>query len=304
MKKENKIEVDKQWTSINELLDNNTLKNWNSFKTSPYFYRITTWDPSTNGLRYMKILLYNLGIQLTSQQLELLSNIKNKSVGNPISVTIEGEELCYDYIQAAYEITTLFNLINLNNKNILEIGGGYGRTCHSILSNVNCDSYTIVDLEEMIGVSKVYLKEVLDSSNYHKIKFITIENFDILKEQYFDLVIQIDGFNEMVKEVVEDYLNYIDTNSSYFYVKNPVGKYENRENISTSDDEQTIERALKSGIITEVIDINNSREIKEASHNFVNVFKPSEKWDLVHEGWAPPVSHCWESFFKKKHRLI
>jgi len=299
MKKETEIQVDKQWAHINELLDGNTLENWASFKTSPYFYRITTWNPTSNGLRYLKILLYNLGTQLTPQQFNFLSNIKNRTIGNPISVTIDGEELCYDYIQAVYEITTLFNLIDLNDKNILEIGGGYGRTCHSVLSNVKCNSYTIVDLEEMISVSRAYLKKVLDPSNYKKIMFITIDDFDTLREKYFDLTIQIDGFNEMVKEVVKNYINFIDVNSLNFYVKNPVGKYKNIENINITDDTPTIDRALNSGIITDIIDIDNNREIKEASYNFNTIFQPSEKWKLIHNSWAPPVSHCWESFFKK-----
>ncbi|MDA1136865.1 MAG: putative sugar O-methyltransferase [Proteobacteria bacterium] len=297
--KESKMQIDEQWTSINKLKDDDALKDWEAFKVSPYFYRITTWDPATNGLRYLKILLYNLGSRLTPQQFNFLSNIKNRTVGNPNTVTIEGEELCYDYLQSVYEITTLFKLIDLNNRNILEIGAGYGRTCHAILSNAECRSYTIVDLEERISVSRPYLKKVLDSSDYEKITFTPITNFDNLKEKRFDLTIQIDGFNEMVKGVVENYINFINTNSLNFYVKNPVGKYRNTEVRDTAHDAHTIDRALNSGIITDFIDINNNREIAEASRNFTTVFKPSERWELVHESWAPPVSHCWESFFKK-----
>ena len=293
------MHIDNQWIHINKLLNSDTLKDWDSFKVSPYFYRITTWNPATNGLRYFKILLYNLAIQLTPQQLNFLSNIKNRSLWNPINVTIEGEELCYDYLQAVYEITTLFDSMDLNNKNILEIGGGYGRTCHAILSNVNCKSYTIVDIEEMLGVSRAYLKKVLDPLLYKKIKFIGIEDFNNLKGEYFDLTIQIDGFNEMIKEVVEEYINFIDTNSFNFYVKNPVGKYKNTENVDTNHDDHIIDKALNSGIITDFIDIDDNRKITEASHNFVTVFKPSAEWELVHEAWSPPVSYCWEAFFKR-----
>ena len=41
---------------------------------------------------------------------------------------------------------------------VLEIGAGYGRTCHGLLSNLHINEYTIIDLENMLEHSKEYLK--------------------------------------------------------------------------------------------------------------------------------------------------
>ena len=48
----------KQWVDNNKLISTD-ITNWDNFKRSDFFYKIALWNPDTNGLRYLKFLLYN-----------------------------------------------------------------------------------------------------------------------------------------------------------------------------------------------------------------------------------------------------
>ena len=212
---------------------------------------------------------------------------------------VNGHQICYDYLQCCHEVKVISDNINLDNKNVLEIGAGYGRTCHSILSFFDCQSYTIIDLEESLSISRQYLKIVLEEQEYQKINFVPIDKIEQIKNKSFDLAIQIDGFNEMKRETVLYYLSLIDSQCENFYVKNPVGKYRDVEHCDSTDDDKNINLALKSGILTEFLDINDSEEINKFSKKFIETYKVSDSWNCVYDGWAIPVSHIWESFYKK-----
>lgn len=293
------IDISDQWNEIKTLTKDKKLSNFSDFKKSDFFYRITTWNPLKNGTRYFKILLYNLGMQLTPSHYNILSRIKNRDFGSPISVSVKGHQICYDYIQCCHEVKVISDNINLDNRNVLEIGAGYGRTCHSILSFFDCESYTIVDLEESLSISRQYLKIVLEEQEYQKINFVSIDDIDQIKNKSFDLAIQIDGFNEMKEDTVLYYLSLIDSQCENFYVKNPVGKYKDVGHCDSTDDDKNINLALKSGILTDFLDINSSEEIKRFSKKFIETYRVSDNWSCVYDGWAIPVSHVWESFYTK-----
>ena len=250
------------------------------------------------------MLLYNLGKNLSEDELLILDKITNRNIGKPYCVNIEGRDIDFDYLQAAYEINTLYNTIpKYQLGSLLEIGAGYGRTCHSILCNYpNVEEYIILDLDTMMKYSKKYLKSVLSKKNYNKIKFIDIKKFHLLKDKMFDLIIQIDGFNEMEGEIVCHYLNYINSHSEYFYTKNPVGKYLDKTLDNHVLGTEMIQNALQSGLLTNILDIDNNLDIeKNGKEDFISTYKLSDKWKLLHSSWAKPIPFMWEAVYQRNN---
>ena len=92
------MKASRLWEENNKKNNFNSTIDWDQFKRSEFFYKIGMWDPNLNGVRYLKMLLYNLGSALTNGQLEMLSNISNRTLGHPFSVSINGVEIDFDYL--------------------------------------------------------------------------------------------------------------------------------------------------------------------------------------------------------------
>src|ERR1022692_2958380 len=136
------------WKDINDnIITRENMATLDNFKSNEINHRISLWNPQTNGIRYLKTLVYNLSSGLTSLDWQIIKKIKNRDIGNPISIKYNNQDICLDYIQALFEMNFISKKLNLDNKRIIEIGVGYGRTCHSIISNYNIKSYHIVDLD-------------------------------------------------------------------------------------------------------------------------------------------------------------
>jgi len=284
------------WEKNNNRFDNNVKIDWDEFKHSDFFYKIALWNPSVNGVRYLKMLLYNLGMGLSESHLNFLNKIHNRNIGNPYSVTVNGCEFDFDYLNSVYEIFTIKDYLDLSEKKILEIGAGYGRTCHSIVSNFDVDEYFIVDLDTMLQISKQYLHKVLPSNQYKKINFVSVDSFDFSSS--FDLAIQIDGFNEMDSSVVLGYLDFVSKHCEFFYTKNPVGKYKDRELDDHWSGKEDVDLAMNVGILVDVLgDIHDSVLIEKYSKKFIDSFTPSEAWRCIHSNWANPFAYYWEALY-------
>lgn len=277
----------------------NTDEKFNNFKRNSVNFKISLWNPSTNGVRYLKMLTYNMAKSLSKKQKKIIANTKNRNIGNPISVNLE-EDICLDYIQAALEVDYISHL---NPRTVLEIGPGYGRTCHAIISNLDIDEYVIIDLAECIEISRRYLFNVLENDEFKKITFVKAKDFFKLKSKSFDIAINIDSFAEMNPKSVNDYLSLINDTSEAFYVKNPVGKYMDKDLDNHADGEHVVKKALSSGLLTDIIDIHSSDEVKKYSQSFLRVYSPGEKWKVICDSWSPPISYYWNAIYKKNHTI-
>lgn len=195
---------------------------------------------------------------------------------------------------ALEEILFLDSIIQQSNT-ILEIGAGYGRSCHAILSLYpNVKEYNIIDLPEMLKLSSMYLENVSIKNNYRKINFIPIDK--ILPRNY-DLVINIDSMQEMEKETSVFYLDYINQNSKSFYCKNTVGKYL-PENFGWKESESS-QLAINSGLITDIIDILCPDELKNAQKKFLEVFTPGKLWKVEKHDTPKPWTHYYQALYRK-----
>lgn len=275
------------------------VKDLGNFKSGLVNSKIALWNPQTNGVRYLKTLIYNLSAILPPESWHKIGKIENRHVGSPIMVRYHGEEICLDYLQAVLELEFIEAHFELEGSTVLEIGAGYGRTCHAIVSNHEVERYCIVDLPNCLDLTARYLREVLDRETFHKIQFILAEDFDFLDDGRFDICINIDSFAEMDVEVVQRYLSYVRSHCSCLYVKNPVGKYLDKSLDNHSEGEQVVELALNAGLIRDIIDIDDSEAVEAQAGRYLEAYQPGSEWRCIGAAWAVPWSFYRQAIFQK-----
>lgn len=291
----------KLWQMINSsVMTDENMRDLSCFRSGKLNFRIALWNPQTNGIRYLKALAYNLAASLTEKQWKKMGRVKNRNVGKPIAIKYNGREVCLDYLQALYELEFIEKNMRLEGARVLEIGAGYGRTAHALISNHNIKEYTIVDLGNCLSLSRAYLKKVLDKRQYAKLRFILASDFGCLDGERFDLALNINSFAEMDKEVARFYLDFIDKHSRYFYVKNPVGKYLDKALDGHAQGREAVNAALKAGLLLDIIDIHDSKAVSRQSNKFLKAYKPGASWRCAAGSWAKPWSFYWNAFFAKQ----
>jgi putative sugar O-methyltransferase len=298
----NKYDQSSQWAHItNTLITEGAAADLSNFKTSSINYKMALWDPQPNGIRYLKELIYNLGVQLTPENRARLHLIRNRDVGNPISVKYAGEALCIDYLQAVYELEFISNVVELGHANVLEIGAGYGRTCHAMISNHDIASYSIIDLPNPLEVARKYLRIVLDERQFSKISFVRSDDVASLPEGVrYDLCVNINAFGEMTGETVRNYLHFIAGHCDYFYTKNQVGKYLDKSLDGHSQGDEVVAYALSSGPLRDIIDIYDSNATEAQRPKFIDAYRPGREWVCVADGWGIPWAFYWQAVY---HRI-
>lgn len=296
------VDPNKFWEGINQdqLSLERIEEDFSRFKSSAINYKIALYNPSVNGIRYLKTLINFMASGLDDEQWELINKVPNREVGEPIAVDFEKGEVCLDYLQALDEFQCMTTSLSLSGFKVLEIGAGYGRTAHFLLSNAAIAEYYILDLENALQLGKKYLQRTLPSEHFEKLRFIPIEDFSSIQSLSFDLAINIDSFAEMDKDVVHEYLIYIDQQCRNFYVKNPVAKYLDKTLDGHSQGNEVLQQALAQGILTDIIDIDNRAAVETESRKFLDAYKPSAGWTIANDAWAPPFSHVWQAVYQKK----
>lgn len=292
------------WAHINQnQITKESTIDLTNFKSSGVNYKIALWDPRVNGVRYLKSLIYNLCASLSSENWNRLRRIRNREVGNPVSVKYNDEAVCMDYLQAVFETEFVASHINLDGLSVLEIGAGYGRSCHAIISNYDISVYYIVDLENSLDVARRYLSAVLDKKQFAKMHFIPTDDVGKLAgTATFDLCINIDSFAEMTADTVKEYLSLINGQCRYFYVKNPVGKYLDKSLDDHSQGSEVVALALSTGVLTDIIDIHDNREVEAQAQKFIFAYQPAKNWKCVAHEWAIPWSYYWQALYQKESK--
>ena len=289
------------WKYINQTyVTEERVKELADFKSSGVNFKIALWNPGTNGVRYLKTLIFNLCASLEPEDWDRLRKINNRNVGDPITVKYDREDVCLDYLQAVLELRFIQNNLEINGSRILEIGAGYGRTCHTIMSNHQVRDYYIVELSNALELSQRYLRAVLDQETYSKLHFVHAEDLGTLAGRNYDLCINVDSLAEMDIEVVRYYLGYIADNSDYFYVKNPVGKYLDKSLDNHAEGAQVVRMALQAGPLTNVIDVHDNLAVETQVNGFLEAYRPAGGWDCLDQSWPPPFSYYWQAIFKKR----
>ncbi|WP_199191698.1 putative sugar O-methyltransferase [Amycolatopsis sp. CA-126428] len=270
------------------------------FKSGAVNYKLALWDPRANGVRYLKALIYHLASGLDEANLTRLRAIRNREVGDPISVRCHGEPVCMDYLQATFELAFLGKHVDLDGCAVLEIGAGYGRTCHAVLSNHDVASYTIVDLPNSLALAEDYLRQVLDDERFAKIRFVLADNADELyTEPVFDLCVNIDSFAEMDETTVRNYLALIADRCRRLYVNNPVAKYLDKSLDDHAQGDDVVQLALQTGLLRDVIDVHDSDAIEGQVGAFTDAYRPDGSWELVEVAPVVPWSYYRQALYQR-----
>jgi putative sugar O-methyltransferase len=303
---ENNQKHSQQWDNLisDHFLDinDNFLK---CFRKPGRTNKFVSWDPFEKSTRYLKFLLYNTANQMTDSFFEAYSLIKHTDLGEPLSIRYKNCDINADYLASVEE----WSFLTKNNifeaiDNITEIGGGFGRTCHTLLALEQISSYTIIDLDPMLELSKSYLFKVLPDDLFSRINFVSNTNIELQESIKSDLTINIDSFQEMPTHVIDQYMERSVNNSKFFYSKNAVGKY-NPSIVGMPDaDQEKIQDVFHLGRCRNVIDIFNNHELKLSSKDSIQKYMPNSetpnKWTFV-DG-SPMI--MFQYFFHALYRKI
>lgn len=248
--------------------------------------RLAAWDPFDRSMRYFKFLFFH---QIQTKDDSFFSNyakIGSTSLGNPVTLKApSGEDINLDHFFSIEEYTFLSANLNLGKiAHIVEIGAGFGRTAQALIKLVeNIETYTIVDLPEMLSLSHSYLKEVLSKNEFGKLDFVNALALakDHRDFRCVDLAINIDSFQEMSKETIRYYFERIICNARFFYSKNAIGKYR-PESVGLLDiNEEQLLDVFSLGLSTDVIDIFSMRALLRARQKHVEQYRPSKVFALI-----------------------
>lgn len=248
--------------------------------------RLAAWDPFDKSMRYFKFLFFH---QIQKKDSAFFSNyarVGPTSLGNPVTLAgPSGEAINLDHFFSIEEYSFLDTSLNFGKiDHVVEIGAGFGRTAQALIKLVgNIKAYTIIDIPEVLSLSRGYLGKVLNKEEFAKLNFVNALSLseDHRDFHLVDLVINIDSFQEMPQETVRYYLECIASNSRFFFSKNAVGKYRPESVGLYNVDEKQLLDVFSLGLSTDVIDIFNEGALVKAREKHVEHYRPSKLFSVI-----------------------
>lgn len=186
---------------------------FNTFKTNQTYTHILEHVDYDLGKEYLDIILnYPLQAELLGKIIKNVELIKSNDLyGGPIKFNypIFGDvsPTTLRYTKVLMDI--LSQGFNLENKDVVEIGGGYGGQCLILSKFFKFKSYTILDLETANLLQKKYLSK-------HGVDVITT-TLDKVELKEYDFVMSNYAFSELKKKTQDEYLEKIIKNSKSGY---------------------------------------------------------------------------------------
>lgn len=246
--------------------------------------RLAAWDPGDKTMRYFKFLLYTAAERQPDRFFELYRALGNVNLGQPVSVTLRSCAINIDYFLSVDEFLFVESAIDFRSvRSIIEIGAGFGRTCHAtfaLSSAAQIDEYTIVDLPQILELSRQALKRLIPH-HYHKVRFVDATDEKGWQGLTADLVINIDSFQEMPAATIDSYMRHLVANCRLFYVKNPIAKYDPKCVGLTLVDSGQLRDVLSLGYCRDVIDIFDDVALGNARSIYLEAYRPALNWQLV-----------------------
>jgi len=253
--------------------------------------RLAHWEPREPSLRWFKSYLQIAAESLTDKELEWLSKLGSISLGAPVTVTVQVPgslassphlEVNLDYVLAAEEFGFLDQVLIASDltapRHVAELGAGFGRTAHALLATYSSiESYLIVDLPETLALSRAYLSSVLPVELWNKVKLATPDSFEHelpIEEYQLDLLMQIDGFQEMLPETIDFYYASLVSKADLVFLSNPIGKYRPETAGIDDVDEEFLAQIVKLGRCHAVIDPWSSKDLSDARDAYLAAYLP------------------------------
>ena len=293
------------WDSVKKLYSDFDISNFRAI--GGVNDRLGIWGAFDKSSRYYKSLMFEFAMHLDNLMTQehknydlemLLERIPNQNIGSPPTIKLGGgKKVSLDYLLAIEEYFFCSDILN-NIENVCEIGAGFGRTCHTFLSLGNIAQYTIIDLPEVLALSKAYLSKALSKKDYLKIKFISAENYSSVNN--VGLVINIDSLQEMPLQVGKTYLDFISENSISFFSKNAMGKYSPFDIDLEIKNVDEFSSAMKMGLISDVFPLFDIEGRKRAVKTYHQMYCPNGfELKKTQRGFGQYLSYELSLFSKK-----
>ena len=276
-------EVSTLWQALSEELYSDVDEDFLSIFREPHnpANRFSTWQPKEPTFRYYLTLVFNEVRKKNGAFFNNYKKLGNTLLGQPLCVAAHGVQVNLDYLTSLEEYDFIERNLNINSiKSVVEIGGGFGRTAHTLLKLCpNIETYTIVDLEPMLKLSSGYLEKVLDAE-FSKLRFVSAGAIHEWEKIEAELAINIDSFQEMPQQTISNYMDNLFAKSNVVYIKNPVCKY--------SPELLGIEGTRKHdvfslGFMTEVANIFDESELNKMRKSYAEKYLPSAKHKIVNQ---------------------
>ena len=255
--------------------------------------RLAHWAPSEPSLRWFRSFVQLAAATTPVREIEILQTVGNSSLGRPVTATVisplsENQsdksppnlESHYlkadlDYLYAAEEAGFIEAALELESiKTVVELGAGFGRTAHTLLRiSPTIAQYVIVDLAETLKLSSGYLKQVLTDQEFAKLRFITPDAVASI-DHNFDLMIQIDGFQEMGNDVIDRFYANLIPWCTRLYHSNPIGKYLPETAGLTGINPDLVETVMVLGKSQSIVDPWDSKTLDPVRDQHVDAYRP------------------------------
>ncbi|MGD0420709.1 MAG: putative sugar O-methyltransferase [Xanthobacteraceae bacterium] len=213
-------------------------------------------------------------------------------IGAPVSVKVRSCAINIDYLLSVQEYLFLESAADLaTTRSIVEIGAGFGRTCHAMLALVaGIERYTIVDLPNVLELSRRVLSLAVPQ-HFHKLRFLDAADTEAWRGLTADLAINIDSFQEMPPATIDTYMKGLVAQCGRFYVKNPIAKYDPAcIGIAVEDPARFLD-VFSLGYCREVIDIFDDEALEVCRRKYVEAYRPGSSWTVVAERPADLFSY-------------
>lgn len=208
----NQDDIKKNYYNICDAITSNE-QLFNVFKTIPQYTTILEHVDYNLGKEYVDIVLNDYSDELLKKILDNLENIKQNDIhGSPLKYNYPVLGLISPttvrYIKVLLDILSL--KCDLNDKKVVEIGGGYGGQALILSKFFNFKSYTILDLESVNKLQNKYLTvNGVKNSNAATVESIQNEDWDFVISNY--------AFSELNKSFQDLYLNKVIKLSKFGY---------------------------------------------------------------------------------------
>jgi len=157
--------------------------------------------------------LYTVAVRLLWQYAEQHGDpevlaLDEPALGNPLPVTLDDRLISQDLANTSLEVASMREMLGGRAATeILEVGAGYGRNAHALLSIFPNASYTIIDVEPALSIARWYLEALVSPT---RLRFVSPTDMDTVRKQRFDLALSISSLAEMTRENQAAYISLFD----------------------------------------------------------------------------------------------
>ena len=202
-----------------------------TFKSNPHYNGILEHVSDEQGNSYLVEIKnkFNMIYNTNTEHLIEICN-KNDSCGKPKKYKFTDFTSCSPtnlrYILHSFLILNYMKDCQLNNIDIVEIGGGYGGLCFFIynlasLFNITINTYSIFDLQSPLILQQKYLENL----NINNVNYVELDNIKNINKNSF--LISNYAFSEISSNLQKKYTNdLLNTYTSHgFLVWNHIDTY-------------------------------------------------------------------------------